>query len=102
MLCAIFSRVKVNRVDRIKKEECEAFKIWTCQRQVVWNKAVFEVFFFQYSYEDSMKEQNLYAKFCFLVCDDVEPGKNIALFEWIRLDPFSTATQKMDSFETFF
>lgn len=58
--------------------------------------------FFQYSYEDSMKEQNLYAKFCFLVCDDVEPGKNIALFEWIRLDPFSTATQKMDSFETFF
>jgi hypothetical protein len=49
-----------------------------------------------------MKEQNLYARFCFLACDDVEPGKNIALFEWIRLDSFSTATQKMDSFETFF
>jgi len=49
-----------------------------------------------------MKEQNYYARFCLLVCDDVKPSKNIALFEWIRLDSFSTATLKMDSFEKFF
>lgn len=42
-----------------------------------------------------MKDQNFYPRFCLLVCDDVKPGKNIAMFGRIRLDSFSIATQKM-------
>jgi hypothetical protein len=44
-----------------------------------------------------MKEKNFCTRFCLPVCDDVKPGKNIAMFGRIRLDSFSIATPKMET-----
>jgi hypothetical protein len=46
-----------------------------------------------------MKEQNFYSRFCLLICDDLKPGTNIAMFGRIRLDSSSIANLKMKLFE---
>jgi hypothetical protein len=101
LVCAVFSKVKVTHVGRIKTRDVGPPRIWTCQRQVVWSKAVFEVFF-QYRYEGNNKEQNFYSRFCLLVCDDVKPGKNITICWRIRLDSFPIATLKMETLLKYF
>ena len=56
MLCAVFSRVKVTHVGRIKKRVVGPSRVEPVRGKLFGARQFLKCFFFQYSYEYNMKD----------------------------------------------